>query len=372
MFAWAAERSGRDVEAIVHRFPKLPDWEAGTAKPTMRQLENFAKATYTPVGYLFLAEPPREELPIPDFRTMASRQVRRPSPNLLETIYACQERQTWYREHVRTNRGRPLPLVGSVTPDMDPIVTAQRLREALHFSIEDRRRCPTWSEALRMFLSQVDQAGVMVMVSGVVGNNNTRKLDPQEFRGFALSDDFAPLIFVNGADTKAGQMFTLAHELAHIYLGQTALSDQTPAETPSNDIERWCNRVAAEFLVPLDVFQRELRPDESPENEAQRLARYFKVSTLVILRRMLDAGRLSFPDFRQIYEEELERLLALTSEGGGNFYLTQGARLSKRFARAVILDAYEGNTLFRDAQRLLGVQKMKTLVELGRKLDLPI
>lgn len=225
----------------------------------MKQLEKFAKATYAPIGFLFLPEPPVEQVPIPDFRTVGNRYIVRPSPDLLDTVYICQQRQEWYHDFARSEREDPLPFVGSVTLTTNVEAAAARIRTALGFDVEERRRMPTWTDALRRFLEQADAAGVLVMVSGVVGNNNRRKLNPDEFRGFALADDLAPLVFINGADSKSAQMFTLAHELAHIWLGQSALSDVGPVSFPSNEVEIWCNRVAAELLAPLTPLLQERR-----------------------------------------------------------------------------------------------------------------
>jgi Zn-dependent peptidase ImmA (M78 family) len=246
------------------------------------------------------------------------------------------------------------------------------MRHALEFDIEERRQLPTWTDALRRFIEQADELGIMVMCSGVVLNNNYRPLDPDEFRGFALSDALAPLVFINGADTKAAQMFTLAHELAHIWLGQSAVSDAQASQPSDHEVERWCNRVAAELLVPIAVLRGEYRDDSVLETEVNRLAKRFKVSTLVILRRIHDAGGLTREMFWQAYEEELERLLAIQSGSGGNFYLTQAARVSKRFARALVISTLEGQTLHRDAFRMLGFAKLETFKKLGRSLGVMV
>ncbi len=246
--------------------------------------------------------------------------------------------------------------------------TAAIMRHALGFDIEERRRIPTWTDALRLFIGQADETGIMVMCSGVVLNNNTRRLDPEEFRGFALSDNLAPLVFINGADTKAAQMFTLAHELAHIWLGQSAVSDAQAKLVPDHQVERWCNKVAAELLVPLEILKQEYDGDLSLRSELDRLARFFKVSTLVILRRIHDAGGLNKEEFWREYDKELKRLLAISKSSGGNFYLTQAARVSKRFARALVISTLEGQTLHRDAFRMLGFAKLETFQKLGRSL----
>lgn len=373
LLRWARERAQTDVLELQARFPKLGQWENREVEPTLKQLEDYARATHAPIGYFFLPAPPDEPLPIPDFRTMAGRTVARPSPNLLDTIYVCQERQSWYREFAQVTGQPALSWVGTVTTGTSPVVAAAQLRAALAFSVDERRECPTWTEALRRFIDQADRIGILVMVSGVVRNNNRRRLDPEEFRGFALADDKAPLVFINGADSKAAQMFTLAHELAHIWLRVSALSDNTvaslPARTPNNDVESWCNQVAAELLVPLETFRAELLADEPLRRSLDRHARRFKVSTLVILRRLLDAGQLSRAEFFRTYQEEIARIAAIVRGSGGDFYRTTIARVSPRFARALIESTLEGRTLYRDAFRMLGITKTETFNEFGRSLN---
>ena len=311
LLRWARQRAGLGLVALEQRFPQLEAWERGEESPTLKQLERFASATHTPVGYLFLQEPPVERVPIPDFRTIGNEHIEQPSPDLLDTIYICQQRQEWYRDFARTTGESPLTFVGSMRLTSDAERAAASLRSALGFNVEERRQIPTWTEALRRFIEQADALGILVMVSGVVGSNNRRKLDPGEFRGLALVDDLAPLVFINGADTKAAQMFTLAHELAHIWLGRSALSDAGPISLLSHEVEIWCNRVAAELLVPLAILREEYQRGTELQIEVNRLARRFKVSTLVILRRIHDAGGLTREQLWDAYQEELERLRAI-------------------------------------------------------------
>ena len=371
LLRWARERAGLVQEELIGKFKKLPDWENGDLLPTLKQVEAFARTVHVPVGYLFLTAPPEETMPIPDFRTFAGQAVMRPSPNLLDTIYICQQRQSWYRDFVRVTQEPEPGFVGSATVAMPPEVVAAQMRETLGFGLDARQECRTWSDALRLFTRQAEKAGVLVMISGAVMSNNHRSLDITEFRGFALSDPLAPLIFVNGSDTKAAQMFTLAHELAHLWLGASALSN-IEAEPPSGfrQEELWCNAVAAEFLAPLNALQAELRAGESLPDTLSRLARVFKVSSLVILRRLLDAKRLDRPSFDAAWAKERKRLqtLAQTGSGGGNFYHTTLSRVSRRFARALVVSTLEGRTLYRDACRMLGVSRMETFNNLGREV----
>jgi len=368
MLRWARERAGRTRESLTPKFDRVADWETGEVQPTLKQLEAFARAVHVPIGYLFLSEPPEEPVPIPDFRTIADQPLQRASPDLLDTVYLCQQRQEWYRDDARQAGAEPLPFVGSLALGADVVSSAASIRAALGLDLEAQRRLSTWTDALRAFMEKADALGVLVMVSGVVASNNRRPLDPEEFRGFALADPVAPLVFINGADTKAAQMFTLAHELAHLWLGESALSDARAAEAPTQDVERWCNKVAAEMLVPLSVFSAAHDPEADLRGELDRLARRFKVSTLVVLRRMHDAGSLTGDAYWRAYNDEVERLQELPAGSGGNFYFTLGARVSKRFARAVVSSTLEGRSSFAEAFRLLGFKKMSTFKELSNSL----
>ena len=368
---WAMNRSGKDQNELFARAKGLQSWLDGTSQPTYAQLERFAEQTYTPFGDFFLPEPPVEEIPIPDYRTMGNQKRLVPSPDLLETIYLCEQRQDWYQQHAVASGAEPLEFVGSVSINDDERQVARRIRAQLQFTLADRKQDASWSAALRRLIDTAEEAGILVMISGIVGNNTHRLLDPNEFRGFALSDMFAPLVFINGADTKAAQIFTLVHEVCHLWLGQSALSDASMGSDSSNETELWCNRVAAEVLVPSGALVENFRGPVGTE-ELERLARLFKERTLVMLKSLFDATLLKWSEFKPQYDAELDRVLDLVAARGkgtgGDYYNVQPLRVSRKFAKAIISDTYTGRTLHRDAYRLLGTKKHGTFTELGKRL----
>jgi len=353
---WAIGRSGLTMDDLQRRFPRAREWEAGESQPTLRQLEGVARLTLTPLGFFFLPDPPAERMPVPYFRTVGGETGARPSPGLLETIHSMEQRQAWMRQYLVDQGQEPLPFVKSERP-ADPCASvAERIRHALMLRDGWAANQRTWTLALRTLREAAQAAGILVVVNSVVGNNTHRRLDPSEFRGFVLVDEYAPLVFVNGADGKAAQMLTFAHELAHVVFGSSAAFDLREMQPADDPTEQACNRVAAEFLIP----ERELRKlwlsvagDPEP---FQAVARQFKVSAIVAARRALDLGlvhRRAFFDFYRAYEEHARQVLA--GAEGGNFYATQDLRVGRRFAAAVIRAAGQGKLLYTDAYRLTGL-----------------
>lgn len=352
---WAVERSGR-AEALARKFPQLEEWLAGKRLPTFRQLESLAKATLTPLGYLFLPQPPQETLPIPHFRTLHDQQPQRPSVALLETVSQMQRRQQWLRDYLIEQGHQPLAFVGAARPDAAVEDVAGRMREVLRLPPQWAREYKTWSDALKGLMRRMEEVGILVVASGIVGNNTRWKLDVEEFRGLVLVDEYAPLVFVNAADSKAAQMFTLAHELAHVWYGKSVAFDLGRLEPAEDAFERRCNQVAAEFLLPA----RDLRggwPAVSGSHERFRqVAHHFKVSELVVARRALDLELIEREEFFEFYEGFLRRQQAAKRRRrGGNYYANQTLRVGRRFALAVAQAVAEGELLYREAYQLTGL-----------------
>jgi Zn-dependent peptidase ImmA (M78 family) len=320
-------------------------------------LERFASKTMTPLGYFFLDSPPEEKLPIPDFRTVADAAVDRPSPNLIETIQTMQRRQAWMREYVIDDGQGPLELVGSAKKAQNIVSLAARIRESFGLNPDWAERLATWEDALRMLRSSAECIGILVAMGGVVGLNTHRVLEPDEFRGFVLCDEYAPHIFVNGNDSKSAQMFTLAHELVHIWVGQGGLFNLINTLPHRDETERSCNQVAAEFLVPAHKLSEHWSGVWDSEKPFAQLARMFKVSPVVAARRALDLGLIIRERFFAFYEQdqaEWQRRKARekAKKGGPDFYVVQDLRLGTRFAYAVVRAAREGRLLYREAYRL--------------------
>jgi Zn-dependent peptidase ImmA (M78 family) len=261
-----------------------------------------------------------------------------------------------------------LTFVGSLSQNLPIVEAANRVREVINF--DESQQARTWEDALRLQIEQIENAGVLVLRNGIVGNNTHRPLSVDEFRGFALADAYAPLIFINARDAKGAQMFTLAHELVHIWVGVSGISNLEKTYADHDDVERFCNQVAAELLVPAAELQEQWSQVSSRDDWLQPLTRRFKVSSLVILRRLNDGALISPSTFQQRYQAEQARFHAAATEqdGGGDFYRTQRSRLSKQFLQALVESTLEGRTPYRDALRLLGLSKVETFQALARDL----
>ena len=363
---WASDRSDKDRDELANRFPKLPRWMSGEESPTLTQLEQFSKATSTPLGFLFLKTPPVEPLPIPHYRTFDNKTISAPSTELLDTIYAMQRRQAWLRDYLTDENQERIALVNCSKQNDTPPSVAKRLRELLQLEVNWASKQATWTDALRTLRDAMGQAGVVVAVNGVVGNNTHRPLSVEEFRGFVLVDEFAPLVFVNGADVKSAQMFTLAHELAHVAFGSSAAFDLRQMQPATNPIEQACNRVAAEYLVPETLLRQMWKQENVGSYET--LARAFKVSQIVVARRLLDLKFISREEFFEFYDEYTtrERKQKETGESGGNFYATAAQRIGSRFALELIKALREGRVLHTEAYRLTGMNG-KTFDEFAKR-----
>ncbi|MBK8259302.1 MAG: ImmA/IrrE family metallo-endopeptidase [Polyangiaceae bacterium] len=365
LLRWACQRSRMDEVELAVRFPKLDAWLSRETHPTFKQLEAFAQATHVPFGYLFLPDPPDEPLPIADFRT-TTRGTPQPSGELLDTIYLCQQRQAWYSEEMMLAHEPPSPLVAAMKPGETAADAAARARKVLEYDI-DARPHVTPDRAFALLAERAEAQGVLVMVSGVVGSNTSRRLDVDELRGFSLADDpLAPVVFVNGADAKAAQVFTLAHELGHLWRGESAVSTEDLRDTTTPGVEAWCNAFAAELLAPEQTLRQHVGQGAP---DAKEIARRFGVSEAVIVRRLFDLRMIS----RQVFDERMAILLARRTRPdgrGGDFYATLFARASKRLTRAVVAGALEGRIPYTRAMNLLGFHKLSVFDEVARRLDL--
>lgn len=368
---WACERSGYDIPSLAMKIPQLPDWERGDKQPTLKQLEDFARVTRTPFGFLFLPEPPEERLPIPDLRTVKPG-LPRPSPELLDTIHAMQRRQDWMREEQADFEAEPLEFVGSARLDDAPEAIGQEMRRAVGIGDGWASRVATWGEAVSELRRRIEELGVMAVINGIVGNNTHRRLLVEEFRGFALPDPYAPLIFINGADTKSAQMFTLAHELAHVWLGSAGAGVSGFEGLFPGDVrvEQFCDQAAAEFLVPARGLRERWDAVKRGAEPFERLARVFKVSPVVIARRALDLGftdRRTFFEFYETYTRQEKHRAAGAS--GGDFYNNQNTRVGERFASCVMRAAMERRLSFKEAYDLTGLRG-GAFQEYGRRLGI--
>lgn len=353
---WAITRAGHELSEFLRDTPLVQQWIKKEKQPTVKQLEKFSKQVHVPFGYLLLDSPPTETLPIPFFRSQNTDQ-KSISLNVVDTVRILKRRQEWLAEYLEENEAKTLPFVGSATVN-DPIEkVVKRIREILELPEDWASKYRTYAEALNHFSNQLEEQRIIVTFNSVVGNNNHRKIPLEDCRGLVLVHPIVPFLFVNSTDAKSAQLFTLAHELVHIWLGESAgfdLEGWLPADDP---IERFCDQAAAELLVPARLFEDRWKVDQ----DYKKLARKFKVSPIVVARRALDLkkiGKKAFFVFYNAYIQELNDLNLKQNQGntGGDFYATTKKRISPTFAGYINEAVRHNELLHLEAYRLTGMK----------------
>lgn len=358
ILSWSRQRAGLSEEKLASSLAVKPEkvfeWEAGESAPTFKQAQKWASLAHIPFGFLFLKEPPREKLSLPDLRTVGGLTPDEPSLNLLDTVKDVLRKQYWYLEYLNDCDARALPFVGAFTADAEVKSVVEDMRRTL--GVLDIPTKGNYEDYLRLLISAAESVGILVMRSGIVEGNTHRKLDVSEFRGFAISHELAPIVFINSADAPAARLFTLVHELAHIWIGSTGVS--SAGVDANRKEEAFCNAVAGEFLVPEVMFRSHWRKIDDWQIQLPELASIFRVSKLVIVRRACEFGFISHEQYRDYYLTELH-LFRTKEASGGSYYANAEAKNSHRFSKAVLAETMSGKMLLRDAAKLLGIQPSK-------------
>ena len=341
----------------------LKDWRDGKKRPTMAQIEKVSKKTRIPFGYFFLKQPPKEEFPLTEFRTVDSGLAPLASRNLQDVVAHMEQVQAWMSQYYQANDYAPAACVGCCAGASRPEPVVSSLREMLGVSIDwlVAGKFTETEEVFKCLRRALESCRVLVMMNGVVGNNTRRKLQVTEFRAFTLIDKYAPLIFINTTDAITARVFSLIHEAAHIWIGRNSLYNLSNSSIqPVNKIERLCNAVAAEFLVPETLFVRfwEEHMGHDLEQCIQTIAERFLCSREVIARRALDCGFITSVEYGELiakWKGQQEKNKQKSS--GGNFYRTTQSRLDPNFVIALYRDTRAGRTMFTDAYRLTGLNR---------------
>lgn len=332
----------------------LQSWVNGEKEPTFSQIEQVSKNTGIPLGYFFLKEPPKEDLSIIEYRTVDSIELDHPSRNLIDTLYDMKQIQNWMRDTILSDEDAPLIFVGSLKNESSAEAFANKVRDILELDKEWYTRVKSVEESFKYLREKISSAGVIVMMNGVVRNNTHRVLSIDEFRAFTLVDAYAPLIFINSRDSANGKVFSLLHEFAHICIGEPSLfnAQENSSNLVSNK-ETLCNAVAAELLVPQEVFCElwESRISDEWERIVEYLAKTFKCSTTVIARRAYDNDFIDLEQYRRV-AEKAKYFSKKKNGSGGNFYNTAGSRIDHHFLEALADSVKAGKTVPTEAFQL--------------------
>ena len=337
----------------------IAQWLDGTKTPTFSQIEDFSKKSNIPLGYFFLQTPPEEQIALLEYRTIDSVQLANPSRNLIDTIHEMESVQDWMKNY-RVDLGYDkLQVVGSMKDVNEAKLIADRIRSDLDLDEAWYEESSDIRNSFKRIRSKLEENGVLVMMNGIVGKNTHRPLDIDEFRAFAIMDEWAPLIFINAADSQAARLFSLLHEVAHIWIGMDDFFNDRYSHTENvSFIEVLCNAVAGEILVPNNIFKRKWNEFVGKEKDSLKIeliSKYFCCGESVIARKALDNKKISDSMYRQVIQTAIDHYRDVKENNvstGGNYYNTMGSRLDGCFVRALCESISMGRTSYTEAYRL--------------------
>lgn len=352
---WARKTAKMTLEKAASSIGCSPDrlqsWEDGDDQPTIKQAQKLAHVYHRPFALLFLPEPPKDFKPLQDFRSNKQGEF---STALTFMMREVQEKQSWVRTTFEENEERPLDFVGKFNRRTSPETVANDIRETLGIHSFDHRD----TSALKYWISKAESARIFVSISS--NFHSKAKLDTEEVKGFAIADRFAPFVFLNSDDYENPQLFTLAHELAHIWINQSGISVDTQMVSfrgahnhKIDPVEIFCNKVAANALLPKDAMVSAGKIyDLTKFDKVEQIARRYGVSNITLLFRLHELeiiNRRQFGGLKKIADlrfEAYERNQAETEKKSGdvNYYILQVRRNGKAFSQ-LVLDFYRGGQI---------------------------
>ena len=295
---WARESAKMSEDTAAARVSvtvdKIQEWESGTSQPTIKQAQTLAKSYKRPFALFFLPEIPRDFQPLQDFRKSGSKTLTTSSIFIIREI---QQKQSWISDAYADNDEIKLPFVGRFTINDNPQVVAQDILKVLdihpaHYKSES---------PIKEWIDAAEAKGIFVSRTSFI--HSRLKLDSDELQGFAISDSYAPFVFVNSEDWNAPQLFTLLHELAHIWIAETGISNEIEPEIKNKEkfhpVELFCNEVAANALMPKDIVLNFGTQIYQNSKEVFKTAKLLGVSSFALIVRALNLGLIS----NQVYQK---------------------------------------------------------------------
>lgn len=359
VLTWARQRAEISLEQLADtlkvQVEKIQKWEKGENKPTFLQAQKIAKIFQIPFGYLFLQNPPEDKLPIPDLRTFRNEPIGELSPEFKSLLNDIILKQKWYKDYILENDGDEKFFLENFTINSNKNEIIDNIKKLLHLENYIGKSLKR-EDLLNKLIREIEKLDILVMKNGIVGSNTHKPLNTKEFRGFAIYDKFAPLIFLNSKDANSAQIFTLIHELVHLWIGESGISLLDLNHT-DNEIELFCNEITAEILVPKNLLDSYWNNLIDFEKHYEELATIFSVSTLVILNKLYGLKYINYETYDKYTNIEnvkfTEFMKNKRKTSGGDFYKTLKTKNGTIFSTALIVSTLEGKTLYKEAATLL-------------------